>query len=79
MVVIDFLIGIPSPKLHVPHMFKVMGSFGTGLASPRDCAAGDINLLIMGLDRAEPEGSGGGVTFFHLPMHHFSLETRKQP
>lgn len=24
MVLIDFMVGIPSPKLHVPHMFKVL-------------------------------------------------------
>jgi len=63
MVVIDFLIGIPSPKLHVPHMFKVMGSFGTGLASPHACASGNITLVVMGLDRAESVEGAGGVTF----------------
>lgn len=31
MVLIDFMIGIPSPKLHVPHMFKVMGGLGMEL------------------------------------------------
>ena len=33
MVLIDFMVGIPSPKLHVPHTFKVMGCFGMELVS----------------------------------------------
>ena len=42
MVLMDFMVGIPSPKLHVPHMFKVTGGFGTELVSalgdaPRGC------------------------------------------
>lgn len=33
MVLMDCLAGIPSPKLHVPHMFKVLGCFGLELVS----------------------------------------------
>ena len=52
MVLIDFMIGIPSPKLHVPHMFKVRSV----LACPWGC-----QKVMLGQDRAV-SGDAGGVT-----------------
>lgn len=52
MVLLDFMVGIPSPKLHVPHAFKVMGCFGTW----------GRHKVMPGQGRAESGGDAGGVT-----------------
>ncbi|KAM9585645.1 uncharacterized protein ACIBXB_007787 [Morphnus guianensis] len=52
MVLLDFVVGIPSPKLHVPHAFKVMGCFGTW----------GCHKVMPGQGRAESGGDAGGVT-----------------
>ena len=52
MVLLDFVVGIPSPKLQVPHAFKVMGCFGRW----------GCHKVMPGQGRAESGGDAGGVT-----------------
>ena len=52
MVLLDFVVGIPSPKLQVPHAFKVMGCFGTW----------GCHKVMPGQGRAESGGDAGGVS-----------------
>lgn len=56
MVLIDFLIGIPSPKLHVPHMFKVMGCLGT--AGLTLCPWGHLEVMEGKTKASEVSGLG---------------------
>ncbi|KAI6062514.1 Electroneutral sodium bicarbonate exchanger 1 isoform X1 [Aix galericulata] len=56
MVLIDFLIGIPSPKLHVPHMFKVMGCLGT--AGLTLCPWGHLEVVEGKTKASEVSGLG---------------------
>ncbi|KAM8794198.1 electroneutral sodium bicarbonate exchanger 1 [Eudromia elegans] len=62
MVIIDFLIGVPSPKLQVPSMFKVSGCFGgrTGGADDgtrqRDRAGGNAAVPALSQPTRDDRG-----------------------